>query len=74
MMCDSEPVYLSPLPPGLFLASQPSMFPCGVFNAVWTLACRFALVPLVTALFGLSLGLRGTMLHIAAVQVRVPCR
>ena len=55
--------------PGLFLASQPKVFPCGIINAAWTLACRFALVPLLTALFGLALGLRGTMLHIATVQV-----
>ena len=64
-------VLLPFLPPGLFLASQPKVFPCGMFNAVWTLTCRFALAPLITALSSLAFGLRGTMLHIATVQVRV---
>lgn len=59
-------------PAGLFLASQPRIISCGVLTATWTLACRFLLAPLLTALFSLALGLRGTYLHIATVQAALP--
>ncbi|CAI5965947.1 unnamed protein product [Closterium sp. NIES-65] len=57
---------------GLFMASQKSLLTCGVWHTVWSLALRFALTPLTTALFAFLFGIRGKLFRIIAMQPTSP--
>lgn len=54
---------------GLFIGLQPKIISCGKFALALTMAAKFILGPLLMAVAGLALGLRGTLLHIAILQV-----
>ncbi|CAI5999199.1 unnamed protein product, partial [Closterium sp. NIES-64] len=56
----------------LFMASQKSLLTCGVWHTVWSLALRFALTPLTTALFAFLFGIRGKLFRIIAMQSALP--
>jgi auxin efflux carrier family len=58
--------------PGLFMAMQPKIIACGNSVAAITMAIRFLLGPVVTAATSAAVGLRGTLLCIAIVQVTAP--
>lgn len=55
---------------GLFMALQPKLIACGKSVAASTMAVRFLLGPAVMAVSSAAVGLRGTLLRIAVVQVR----
>jgi auxin efflux carrier family len=63
---------------GLFMAMQPKIIACGNTVAASTMAVRFLAGPAVMAVASVAVGLRGTLLRIAIVQVRncvrVACR
>ncbi|XBI18295.1 hypothetical protein VPH35_060107 [Triticum aestivum] len=54
---------------GLFMALQPSIIACGNSAAVASMAVRFLAGPAVTAAASAAVGLRGTLLKVAIVQV-----
>lgn len=56
---------------GLFMAMQPKLIACGNSVAAITMAIRFLLGPAVMAATSAAVGLRGTLLCIAIVQVTV---
>jgi auxin efflux carrier family len=55
---------------GLFMAMQPKIIACGNSVAATTMAVRFLFGPAVMAVASAAVGLRGTLLRIAIVQVR----
>lgn len=55
---------------GLFMAMQPKLIACGKSVAASTMAVRFLLAPAIMAVASAAVGLRGTLLRIAVVQVR----
>lgn len=55
---------------GLFMALQPKIIACGNTVAAVTMAIRFFLGPAVMAATSAAVGLRGTLLRVAVVQVR----
>ncbi|KAH6830282.1 Auxin efflux carrier family protein [Perilla frutescens var. hirtella] len=57
---------------GLFMASQPRVIACGTRKAVLAMAMKFLAGPLLMAVPSLTLGLRGTLLKVAIVQVSLP--
>ncbi|KAG8077365.1 hypothetical protein GUJ93_ZPchr0007g5875 [Zizania palustris] len=54
---------------GLFMALQPSIIACGKSAATVSMAVRFLAGPAVMAAASVAIGLRGTLLHVAIVQV-----
>ncbi|VAH77854.1 unnamed protein product [Triticum turgidum subsp. durum] len=54
---------------GLFMALQPSIIACGNSAAVASMAVRFLAGPAITAAASAAVGLRGTLLKVAIVQV-----
>lgn len=54
---------------GLFMALQPKMIACGNSVATFAMAVRFLTGPAVMAAASIAVGLRGTLLRIAIVQV-----
>jgi auxin efflux carrier family len=54
---------------GLFMALQPKMIACGNSIASFAMAVRFLTGPAVMAAASIAVGVRGTLLHIAIVQV-----
>ena len=56
---------------GLFMALQPKIIACGNSVATFAMAVRFLTGPAVMAVASIAVGLRGTLLHIAIVQVKV---
>ena len=54
---------------GLFMALQPKIIACGNSVAAFAMAVRFLTGPAVMAVASIAVGLRGTLLHIAIVQV-----
>jgi len=54
---------------GLFMALQPRIIACGNSVAAFAMAVRFLTGPAVMAAASIAVGLRGTLLHIAIVQV-----
>ena len=56
---------------GLFMALQPKIIACGNSVATFAMAVRFLTGPAVMAAASIAVGLRGTLLHIAIVQVKV---
>lgn len=54
---------------GLFMALQPRIIACGNSIAAFAMAVRFLTGPAVMAAASLAVGLRGTLLHVAIVQV-----
>lgn len=54
---------------GLFMALQPKIIACGNSIASFAMAVRFLTGPAVMAAASIAVGLRGTLLHIAIVQV-----
>lgn len=55
---------------GLFMALQPKIIACGNSIATFAMAVRFLTGPAVMAAASIAIGLRGTLLHIAIVQVK----
>lgn len=55
---------------GLFMAVQPRIIACGKSVASFAMGVRFLTGPAVMAAASIAVGLRGTLLHIAIVQVR----
>lgn len=55
--------------PGLFMALQPKIIACGNSVAGFAMAVRFLTGPAVMAAASIAVGLRGTLLHLAIVQV-----
>lgn len=53
------------------MASQTRVIACGTRKAVLAMAMKFLVGPLIMAVPSLSLGLRGTLLKVAIVQVRI---
>lgn len=51
------------------MALQPKIIACGKRVATFAMAVRFLTGPAVIAATGIAVGLRGTLLHIAIVQV-----
>lgn len=51
------------------MALQPSIIACGKSAAVVSMAVRFLAGPAVMAAASIAIGLRGTLLHVAIVQV-----
>lgn len=54
---------------GLFMALQPKIIACGNSVATFAMAVRFLTGPAVMAAASIAVGLRGTLLRIAIVQV-----
>lgn len=54
---------------GLFMASQKSMIACGARKATLAMAMKFVAGPLLMAAPSIALGLRGTLLKVAILQV-----
>lgn len=54
---------------GLFMALQPKIIACGNSVATFAMAVRFLTGPAVMAAASIAVGLRGTLLHVAIVQV-----
>ena len=54
---------------GLFMALQPKIIACGNSVATFAMAVRFITGPAVMAVASIAVGLRGTLLHVAIVQV-----
>ena len=54
---------------GLFMALQPKIIACGNSVATFAMAVRFLTGPAVMAAASIAIGLRGTLLHVAIVQV-----
>ena len=54
---------------GLFMALQPRIIACGNSVATFAMAVRFLTGPAVMAAASIAVGLRGTLLHVAIVQV-----
>lgn len=54
---------------GLFMALQPRIIACGNSVASFAMAVRFLTGPAVMAAASIAVGLRGTLLHVAIVQV-----
>lgn len=54
---------------GLFMALQPKIIACGNTVAAFAMAVRFLTGPAVMAAASIVVGLRGTLLHVAIVQV-----
>ncbi|TXG50853.1 hypothetical protein EZV62_023377 [Acer yangbiense] len=54
---------------GLFMALQPRIIACGNSIATFAMAVRFLTGPAVMAAASIAVGLRGTLLHVAIVQV-----
>lgn len=52
------------------MASQPRVIACGTRKAVLAMALKFLAGPFLMAVPSLTLGLRGTLLKVAIVQVR----
>lgn len=52
------------------MASQPRVIACGTRKAVLAMAMKFLVGPLLMSVPSLALGLRGTLLKVAIVQVR----
>ena len=57
---------------GLFMALQPRIIACGNTAAAFAMAVRFLTGPAVMAAASIAVGLRGTLLHVAIVQVTAP--
>jgi hypothetical protein len=57
--------------PGLFMAVQPKIIACGNKVAALTMAIRFLFGPAVMAATSAAVGLRGTLLRVAIVQVTI---
>lgn len=55
---------------GLFMALQPKIIACGNSVATFAMAVRFLTGPAVMAAASIAVGLRGTLLHVAIVQVK----
>lgn len=55
---------------GLFMALQPRIIACGKSIAAFSMGVRFLTGPAVMAAASIAVGLRGTLLHIAIVQVK----
>eukprot|EP01018_Ginkgo_biloba_P014266 Gb_03217 [translate_table: standard] len=55
---------------GLFMALQPRIIACGKSLAMFGMVLRFLTGPAVMAVASIAAGLRGSILHIAIVQVR----
>lgn len=56
---------------GLFMALQPKIIACGNSVATFAMAVRFLTGPAVMAAASIAVGLRGVLLHIAIVQVKL---
>lgn len=56
---------------GLFMALQPKIIACGNSVATFAMAVRFLTGPAVMAAASIAVGLRGTLLHVAIVQVAI---
>ncbi|KAG6735602.1 hypothetical protein POTOM_061757 [Populus tomentosa] len=54
---------------GLFMALQPRIIACGNSIATFSMAVRFLTGPAIMAAASIAVGIRGTLLHIAIVQV-----
>ncbi|PNX94266.1 auxin efflux carrier component 1-like protein [Trifolium pratense] len=54
---------------GLFMGLQPRMIACGNRVAAFSMAIRFLIGPIVMAISSIVVGLKGTLLHVAIVQV-----
>lgn len=52
------------------MASQASLIPCGKRRAVLAIAMKFVAGPALMAVPSIALGLRGTLLRVAIVQVQ----
>ncbi|KAE9597482.1 putative membrane transport protein [Lupinus albus] len=57
---------------GLFMALQPKIIACGNSKAAFSMAVRFLTGPAVMAAASITVGLRGTLLHVAIVQAALP--
>lgn len=53
------------------MALQPKLIACGNSVATFAMAVRFLTGPAVMAVASAAIGLRGTLLHIAIVQVDI---
>lgn len=56
---------------GLFMALQPKIIACGKSKAAVAMAVKFLVGPLVMVAAAVIVGLRGTLLHVAIVQVKL---
>lgn len=54
------------------MALQPKIIACGNTVATFAMAVRFLTGPAVMAAASIAVGLRGTLLHVAIVQVNYP--
>nr|XP_016498350.1 PREDICTED: putative auxin efflux carrier component 5 isoform X3 [Nicotiana tabacum] len=58
---------------GVFMASQASIIACGTRKAILAMALKFVLGPVLMAISSIAVGLRGKLLKLAIVQVKVYC-
>lgn len=56
---------------GTFLARQSQFIPCGYSKAILSILIRFIVGPILMAITSFIMGLHGTLLHIAIVQVQI---
>lgn len=56
------------------MALQPRIIACGKSVATFSMAVRFLTGPAVIAATSIAIGLRGVLLHVAIVQVRLKFR
>jgi len=55
---------------GTFIARQSRFVPCGYTIASLSMVLKFLIGPVIMLLVSLAIGMHGTLLHIAVVQVR----
>ena len=63
-------VGLSMFASGTFIARQSRFVPCGYAIASFSMVLKFLIGPVVMLLASLAIGMHGTLLHIAVVQVK----
>ena len=55
--------------PGTFIARRSRFVPCGYTIASLSMVLKFLIGPVIMLLVSLAIGMHGTLLHIAVVQV-----
>ncbi|CAK9191856.1 unnamed protein product [Sphagnum troendelagicum] len=57
---------------GVFMASQPSLLPCGLWKTIGGMVIRFGVAPAIMAIASVAVGIRGNSLRFAITQAAFP--
>ncbi|CAM6003958.1 unnamed protein product [Sphagnum balticum] len=58
--------------PCVFMASQPSLLPCGLWKTIGGMVIRFGVAPAIMAIASVAVGIRGNSLRFAITQAAFP--